>query len=369
MEAWLGKEIAADLELPDPLPPHVELSRYRIDSVTAASVLGSLSQWIGWAVPPHLVFDQPTIASIARLVADARPSTPSSRRATPSSRQRSHAARLVALRAPVPPRPVFCVGGMTGAALYLRPLADALGEHQPFFAFQAPGLDGKAPPLDSSVSALADLYLEELLATQPDGPYTLAGHSFGGLVAYAMAGRLHARGQRVRRVILLDTMLFGEGEPSHPPDEESAVTELLIAVRLKEQPDRAPDLTALQRMPLGAQRAEVMSFIAGPQAASETSLQRWVEVYRAHSRAMRDFRPDLPGALPVVLVKAADGYPRSLMLPSRERHGCYDAPLLGWERLDARAIEVVSTPGNHYTMVFGDHARTTAALLRPYLGR
>jgi acyl-CoA synthetase (AMP-forming)/AMP-acid ligase II/thioesterase domain-containing protein len=383
VEAWLAREIAAELALPEPILVDEDLTRYRIDSVVAASILGSLSQRVGWSVPPHLVFDQSTVRAMVRGVFAARPTGPRAGDGPP-------AKHVVCLRAPVPPRPVFCVGGMMGAALYLRAFADALPNDRPFYAFQAPGLDGKDGPCDT-VGALAELYLDELVSVQRDGPCTLVGHSFGGLVAYEMATRLAARGRAVDRVILLDTMLFAENEPSVVSDEAHALGELYIALHLRDRPDRLPDVAAIQAMPLRALRAAIAAAIAGPDAfLGEVSLSRWVKVYEAHSAAMRAYRPPARGLFPIVLVKAREGYPNAILHPSRERHACYDAPRLGWERLVEKgfgersergaealarssvpivkgSFEVVTSPGNHYTMVFGDNARALGTLLEPFV--
>ncbi len=54
---------------------------------------------------------------------------------------------------------------------------------------------------------LADYYIDEMKSLQPDGPYFLMGHSFGGLVAYEMAQKLVAQGQQVALLALLDTSI------------------------------------------------------------------------------------------------------------------------------------------------------------------
>jgi acyl-CoA synthetase (AMP-forming)/AMP-acid ligase II/thioesterase domain-containing protein len=351
VEAWLSREVAAELDLPDPIPPHESLARYRIDSVVAASLLGSLSHRLGWSVPPHAVFDRPTIAAIARAALAARPLV----RAPAPTRH------LLTLRPSTPPSPIFCVGGMMGAALYLRELAEASPAGRPFFAFQAPGLDGRAPPCDS-VAALAALYADELSAAHPDGPCSLLGHSFGGLVAYEAASLLVARGRHVERVILLDTMLFDEGEPRAIPDADASLVELLVAIHLKEDPASLPDLgrfLALSRPELEVELGKHLTLPAS--FVGQLSLHRWIEVYQAHAAAMRAFRPSPPVGVPVILLKAADGYPAAIMHPSRERTRCYDLPLLGWERLPGLHLQSVVTPGNHYTMVFGANARAAAS--------
>jgi thioesterase domain-containing protein len=51
---------------------------------------------------------------------------------------------------------------------------------------------------------LVKLYVREILELEPTGPYFLAGVCAGGLFAHEVACELHARGQQVGLVILVD---------------------------------------------------------------------------------------------------------------------------------------------------------------------
>lgn len=52
---------------------------------------------------------------------------------------------------------------------------------------------------------LTTLYLNEILRRQPHGPYSLGGWSAGGICAYDAAKDLTAAGERVDRLLLLDS--------------------------------------------------------------------------------------------------------------------------------------------------------------------
>ena len=83
--------------------------------------------------------------------------------------------------------PPFCVHPVGGHVGCYAPLARHLGSDQPFYGLQAAGLEGDQEPGDE-VEAMAARYLAAVRAVQPHGPYRLGGWSFGGLVAFAMAG-------------------------------------------------------------------------------------------------------------------------------------------------------------------------------------
>ena len=57
------------------------------------------------------------------------------------------------------------------------------------------------------IDEMADAYVESIRAVQPRGPYALAGHSLGGVVAYEMARRLVARGEEVEWLGMIDSDL------------------------------------------------------------------------------------------------------------------------------------------------------------------
>jgi aspartate racemase len=103
--------------------------------------------------------------------------------------------------------PFFCMHGVGGNSVGFRDLANYVGAHQPFYGVQAQGLDGKQPCL-TRVEDMAALYIKEIRALQPTGPYYLGGFSFGGWIACEMAQQLHTQGQHVAFLGLFDTYPF-----------------------------------------------------------------------------------------------------------------------------------------------------------------
>jgi thioesterase domain-containing protein len=85
--------------------------------------------------------------------------------------------------------PVFGVAGHNGDVFCYRALAQLLGDDQPFYGLQPPGLDGHSE-LIANVEGLAAYFAAQIRAFRPDGPYIIAGFCSGGAVAFELAQQL-----------------------------------------------------------------------------------------------------------------------------------------------------------------------------------
>jgi FkbH-like protein len=110
---------------------------------------------------------------------------------------------LVPLRETGSRPPFFSVHGVGGNVISQRTLALNLPPDQPFWSIQARGLDGSAA--DEDLRETAALYIREIKALQPRGPYFIGGGSAGGLFAYEMAQQLTEFGDEVGLLALGDT--------------------------------------------------------------------------------------------------------------------------------------------------------------------
>src|SRR5205814_2360451 len=106
---------------------------------------------------------------------------------------------------PLQPRgsraPVFAVAGHNGDVFCYRTLVKYLGEDQPFFGLQPPGLDGQSQPL-TRIEDLAAYFADQIKAFQPEGPYVIAGYCAGGATAFELAQQLLRAGSTIEAVAL-----------------------------------------------------------------------------------------------------------------------------------------------------------------------
>lgn len=162
-------------------------------SLIAAKVMTKLEQKSGQRLPLSSLFEYSTVKGLASLIKIEE------YKVTWDS--------LVPIQPKGAKTPLFIVHGAGLNILSFKTLKDHLDPDQPIYGFQAKGLDGKEPLL-TSVEEIASHYNKALLATQPKGPYMLAGYSSGGIIAYEMAKQLMDKGEKISSLVLLDTYAY-----------------------------------------------------------------------------------------------------------------------------------------------------------------
>jgi thioesterase domain-containing protein len=101
--------------------------------------------------------------------------------------------------------PFFCFHGAGGNVLIYRKLSQYLGSDQPFYGLQSQGLDGHSA-IPETIEEMAALYVKEIRAVQPHGPYLLGGYCLGGSIAYEAAQQIRAAGEEVALLAFFDTL-------------------------------------------------------------------------------------------------------------------------------------------------------------------
>ena len=115
------------------------------------------------------------------------------------------AARQQRAIVPLQPRggrmPVFAIGGHNGDVFCYRALAEHLGDDQPFFGLQPPGVDGRNAPL-ASIEDLASYFATQIREFDPHVSCIVAGYCAGGTIAFEVARQLRQHGADIPFVAL-----------------------------------------------------------------------------------------------------------------------------------------------------------------------
>ena len=160
-------------------------------SLLAARLVTRIKQVCGLTLTLSMLFANPTIEQLAEAL--QQEGTPRSQTPIIPVQHNPKSSK----------RPFFFLhGDPSGGAFYCFPMARMLGADQPFYVLEPYRMtDMLNPP---TLEQIAEAHVEALRTVQPEGPYLLGGWCLGAVVAYEVVRRLHAQGQQVDLLVLMD---------------------------------------------------------------------------------------------------------------------------------------------------------------------
>ncbi|MEM8805160.1 MAG: alpha/beta fold hydrolase [Cyanobacteria bacterium P01_G01_bin.38] len=166
------------------------------NSLLAVQLFNQMQQQLGCMLPLATLFRAPNVRQFAVLLRQSQTGQPQ------SGQEQLPWSSLVPIQTRGTRRPFFFHGGSADALTWAR-FSRLLGADQPFYALQRPDLDGRAVTY-ATVETLAAKCVEEIRMVQPNGPYIIGGHCFGGAVAFAIANQLQAQGEAIASLVMID---------------------------------------------------------------------------------------------------------------------------------------------------------------------
>ena len=169
------------------------------DSLRATELMLELRQLTGKAIPDTLLFESSTIRALVQRLSEKE--TPRQKVAVRVGAASDGATPLL-----------FFHGDWTTGGFYLEHLARKLGPEVSLIAVSPHGIGDE--PIPPSIEDMAADRLQAILDAQPKGPYRLAGHCVGGIVALETARLLITLDHKVEAVVMVDSPLMIAGEVS-----------------------------------------------------------------------------------------------------------------------------------------------------------
>lgn len=287
------------------------------DSLTAIQIVAQINRRFDAALSSYALLDDPTVEALVKRLG-AAPATTS--------------ARLIGLNeGALASSELFLFPPMEGDLFGYRALAQQLADYK-VWGVHEPSQNHQAASA-ASLEELAKRHLEPILTHRVQGPYYLAGYSFGGLLALEVARLLRARGERAA-VAMIDT--YGPAQLTFAFKDDAEVLAFLLA-RGEPLPQLAARLTSLDERG----RAEAFANARG-QAIESSTLNTMLSVFRANAALMRAYQPVVSEG-PLVHLAAAEllpGFPAGAAAYWREICG----PDLRLERLTGNHLSVLQAP-------------------------
>jgi acyl transferase domain-containing protein/thioesterase domain-containing protein len=162
------------------------------DSLLAIELGFRLSKTFQVRLNQSQLIETPTVAMLASIVEKTRIS------------HQPTASSLVEIQPSGSKRPLFCIHPAGGNVFCYLNLARYLDSDQPIYGLEDPNLYDEEKSFNFQEKAR--YYIEQIQTVQSNGPYLLAGYSYGGNMAFEMAIQLKKQGQEVTLLAMLDSL-------------------------------------------------------------------------------------------------------------------------------------------------------------------
>ncbi|HSJ88009.1 MAG TPA: thioesterase domain-containing protein, partial [Anaerolineales bacterium] len=276
------------------------------------------------------LFERPTLTAVADFIDHPRVQTGneqvdlsvgkySTDNTSPSPTPLQLPPHLITLQPEGMRRPLFLVHPLAGLVFPYHELANHLGPDQPVYGLQSIGIAGEASPLNQ-IEAMAEQYLAAIHQVQPEGPYQLAGWSFGGTIALEMAQQLQEIGESVALLAIIDTRIYSTGLATFWHGSRVFLTSML--------PHLGPYISDY----LHLQSAEPGGETKLPKFKT-SEFKRLLQVFQANVRADSRYRPQRYLGK-VTLFKTA-----------------HQDSTWGWGDIAADGVELYQIPGHHMNVL------------------
>ncbi|MBN1567098.1 MAG: amino acid adenylation domain-containing protein, partial [Acidobacteria bacterium] len=325
-------------------------------SLLATKLFSQIAVRLGKRLPVSALFRAPTIEGIAAALEKGQiPSAGSS---------------IMQIQQAGTNPTLFIVHGLGGDVFLARQLANHLGADQPVCGFHSASKN-LALMKRGSLEELAAHYIKDLLMYKPQGPYCLAGYSFGGYLAYEIARQLSHRGLRVGHLAIIDTGPSSSGELSIP----EIMARILRIVRnfpwwiWEDLLDCRPiDMLKRIRRKLRELKKRVIKKPALNK--NRNNLADLEDIFELESFP-EDYVQTMEHNLELLKTYIPGPYPGPLTLYRARTQALFNHSKadLGWKRLVDQGLEIIRLPGNHETIINKPYVQALAEALRNSLDK
>jgi amino acid adenylation domain-containing protein len=324
-------------------------------SIIAVRLMAKIAQQFGKQLPLASLFQGSTIEELAHLLR--------------SDLDENIWSSVVPIQSLGDGSPFFCAAGAGGNIVYFNELARAMSGVRPFFGLQPLGLDGETPPY-TKVEDLAKHYLDEIKHQGHQLPQIVAGHSFGGLVAFEMAAQLKKTGNAPQVLVLIDTpaphFFLPTGQDWSESQWLAQVSEIISHLYNVDAIISAKTFSALgHESQLIMLQQKLIKTGVLPEQNDVSFLRGFIEVYKANLCV--DYSPPkLITNTRVLLLRSQEQQPE--YLTNEQFSTVRSSHELGWQTYFGQQVTVREVPGDHLTMMRAPNADVLSKVIDEFMG-
>ena len=333
-------------------------------SLLAVSLLSEIEKTFKTSVALETFLSASTIEDLAKILSETSSSSES---------------LIFDIRTTGSKPPLFLINALGTGMLAYKLLAKYLDPQRPVYGIRAIGMEDQRTP-QNRIEQMAQTYIKEMLAVQPEGPYFIAGVCTGGTVAYEMASILRSRGLEVAFLGLIDSTarpILSDSDNTPAKEIKKSLLSTffdryikhnfilrgsnnLLAVigdpklKLKDKLSFTSDMVE-QLYKQIKHKLEILTYKSNKQQPLPYKIRR-SRVFDAGIEALSHYTPRAYQGGKVILIRANDN-------PAHVNHNYQ----LGWNEFVTDELEVYEIQCDQTTLLFEPHIRTLASKLNSSL--
>jgi amino acid adenylation domain-containing protein len=320
-------------------------------SLLALPLFEKINRLLGCDLPVSALFAGSTVRQLAEAIREQQRSEPDT------------SSPVVPLQPGGSLPPLFVVHAADRGVMTYVNLVRHLGPEQPVYGVQDVGDD-----LGRPLAQIAADNVRAVREVQPEGPYYLAGWSFGAYLVFEMASQLEAQGQEVAFAGLLDSMsaVLTQAWPGSEQVGTPFQMARVVAGRMRRPlPVQEAELEGMDADQQVRYLVEVLrANDAAPAGFGEENLREMCAVMADRRRSLAGYVPGrFSGPLTLFRASIAPNEHEWEALASTDE----EKRTLGWSQLSDAPVQVHRVPGSHHSMNAEPHVRVVAQKVREAL--
>ena len=361
----LAQVMELDLGQASSFPAEQTFLEIGFNSLIAVEFIHTLSNSLQINLTPNLLLEYPTIEKfVTYLETKIFPTEASSI----GRREKAKPSLIIPLQTQGKKAPLFLVPGAMGTPFYLQHLARWLDSDQVVYGLQSPGWY-KSIETNFSIEQLASDYISEIQAIQPKGPYILAGHSFGGRVAFEIAQQLQRQGNLVAGLAIID-IPAPDSVISVELDESTIISSLTFMLgKLSNTPNSISYNHLLQQKPEQRFKTFIGQLRQVGLGDSEIGIDlahKLVQIVQCNLRALAHYCPQNVIRIPLTVYRATE-VELSVYQNFMTSEKILNDPVWGWDQVSLSFPNIHWIEGDHFSIMIEPNVKILGQKLNNYL--